>query len=110
MLIGVIAPTDEGSSLLTNLYKNVVEHDINEYVAKLPAYRFTPPVYPPPVVTPLPPGTPPGLKTHPPVMRQNPPPFRFEFQVVSAAGSADVHYTQVKNFQEMGVNLIIGGF
>ena len=40
--IGVITPTEVGYENYVLLYKEIVEPDINQYVQKLPQFRFTP--------------------------------------------------------------------
>lgn len=42
--IGVIGPDPDSTGFLTTIYKQIVEPDINAYVAKLPEHRFTPPI------------------------------------------------------------------
>jgi len=78
--IGVIAPFSDALTPLTQLYKDVVEPDINTYVAKLPVSRFTLPVK-----------------------------FEFQV-VSAGTGTAAEHLAQVKMFHKMGVDLIIGGW
>lgn len=78
--IGVIVPWSGYLGAFTDLYKKVVEPDINAYVAKLPEYRFIPPVK-----------------------------FEFQV-VSAGDGTLAEHLAQVKMFHKMGVDLIIGGF
>lgn len=78
--IGVVLPKHASAQIFANVYSQIVQPDINAYVAKLPPSRFIRPVR-----------------------------FEFKV-VDAGTGTAAESLAQIKKFHQMGVDMIIGGF